>query len=163
MTTFRRVFGVAAAAQDAIAIAKSREPEAPDGACLHTIAILGYSNGGRAAIQLAERLQEANVWVDVGFSVDAIPKGVENLPPLLFVPELFIRKPESVGLWINFYQRTDWVLRGHPVAGADEERKIEGLGPSGHTEIPHSFSVLRRLKRLLEDTPRWRSDWRWRS
>ena len=154
--------GVDAAAQDAIAIAKSREPDAPEGTCLHTIAILGFSNGGRAAIQLAERLQEANIWVDVGFSVDAIPKGAENLPPLLFFPELFIRKPENVELWINFYQRTDWVLRGHPVAGADEESKVGDLGPKGHTKIPYYHRALVRLNKLLEDTPRWRSDWRWR-
>ena len=154
--------GVDAALKDARSIARTSDPNAPIGGCFHTIAILGYSNGGRAAIQLGERLQEENIRVEAGFTVDAIPKGAENLPPLLFFPELFINKPANADLWINFYQRTDWVLRGHPVAGADEQRKVPELGSSGHTVIPGVDLVVNRLTTLMYDLPRWRSDWRWR-
>ena len=153
--------GVDAAVSDAIQIATHASAGGPPGRCYHTIVVLGYSQGGRAAVQFAEKLRNRNIRVDLGFTADPIPKGLEVAPPLIFFPGAFLTKPENVTLWHNHFQRTDWLLKGHPIERVDCQVQYFNLGINGHLSITSDSNVLEDLKSATTAVDAWRDDWRW--
>jgi RHS repeat-associated protein len=84
--------------------------------CYHTIIVLGFSNGGKAAVELADKLGEAGISVNLGFSIDLVRKlsewrffGFAELDPL--------HKPKDTEKWFNYYQNLD-IIHGRKVVGA---------------------------------------------
>ena len=137
--------GVRAAAQAALAAADADAPRS-------RVIVLGYSNGGHAAIQFAECLAERGLGVRLGFTVDPIPKGLSLLLPARKV----LAKPSNAARWVNFYQRTDRgslagviPLRGHAVLGADVNAEVTALGGRGHVRLPCHGEVLTRMAEEL--------------
>jgi len=126
----------------------------------HTIIVLGYSNGGRAAIQFAEKMHDEEIKVNVGFTADPIPKGLELVPPLIFAPSIFLTKPRCTNRWVNHYQRTDRWLKGHKVKDADVNNKISDLGSDAHVDIPGDSRVTDSLKTEVTNISRWRIDYK---
>jgi len=154
--------GIAAAVAEASKIAKTPDPSAPAGTCYHTIIVLGYSNGGRAAVQFAEKLRDQNIAVNLGFTADPAPKGLELLPPLILFPSAFLTKPANVGHWRNHYQRTDQAIKGNKIEGADFELEYTDLGESGHVRIPRDKRVTADITGSVSGVAIWRATWKWR-
>ena len=137
--------GVRAAVQATVSIADAA-------ASRSQIIVLGYSNGGHAAIQFANCLAERGLGVRLGFTVDPIPKGLA-----LFLPSRkVLAKPSNAERWVNFYQRTDRgslagvvPLRAHPILSADVNVEVRTLGGRGHVRLPCHDGVLTRMTEEL--------------
>ena len=116
------------------------------------LAVLGFSNGGHAAIQFAHMLGEQGRRVQLGFTVDPIPKGWGYVTRHGDV----LRKPSNAARWVNVYQRSDRVslalmapLKGYPVLDADDNTELCGLGPRGHVHLPGHCWLLIKLREEL--------------
>lgn len=134
-----------------------------------TIVIVGYSNGGRSAIQLAEKLADEGIPVELGVTIDPIPKGLELNPISIFFPKTFLDIPDNLVTsedggcdkdkptpWYNFYQQRDPVFRGHKAPGAvnDKLGKEDGVSQlGGHTDIPGSPVIRDLLNKELPGVP----------
>ena len=100
--------GVAAAERQILAIAKQNH-----GGVYDTITLLGYSNGGAAALEVASWLKTQGITVDLGITCDPVPKPVASD----FVPGansswstggvMPIAVPANVTTWRNYYQNFD--------------------------------------------------------
>ena len=115
--------------------------------------VLGYSNGGHAAIQFAHRLAQRGVVVALGFTADPVAKGLALFRP---AREVLVRPPNAQR-WVNFYQRTDRSslarfvpVRGSPVAGADRNEKVDGLGAKAHVRLPGYPQLLMAMSKELK-------------
>lgn len=81
------------------------------------IVTIGFSYGGDAAIQFAERVASQGIPVSLGFTVDPVPQFFRF--PWDFVV------PRTLGPWMNYYQQVSGnplAIKGHPVAGATNTR-----------------------------------------
>ena len=101
-----------------------------------TIVLLGFSNGGATAEHVAWKLRHRNVLIDLVITIDPIDH-VWNWPLHLLTP--FKRSPNAVS-WINIYQRSDGVLKGHAIPGADHNVLLPGSffpysGQFAHREL----------------------------
>jgi hypothetical protein len=143
-----------------------------NGQCVYPgIAILGYSQGGRAAIQAAESLDGANIAVDLGFTVDPVPKGLELAPPVILFPGIFLNAPSNAKVWINFYQTVDTgtlagflPMRGHPVGGAantNVNMELKGFESYAHVRIMNTMlSPYKSAETALKAVPEEKLDWK---
>ncbi len=158
---------VSAAVSKAIELAKKPNATDEDGNCYDTIIVMGYSNGGRAAIQFAERLDRENIKVSVGITADPVPKGLELVPPLSFFPSVFLTRPSNVDFWVNYYQKTDrktlggLPVLGHPVSGANHNLRKRNLAfkEYGHITIMSDPGVLKGVRSLLENSDESQETW----
>jgi RHS repeat-associated protein len=94
----------------------------PDKCKYNTILVVGFSNGGSAALRFAGRLAQKGIKVNAGFTVDPIAQGLQWLGHVFGGEGHFFFKPRTTAKWINFYQHGDndyfGVLQGNPVRGA---------------------------------------------
>jgi hypothetical protein len=97
--------------QDAVSIAEKQIlaiAKANHGSAYDTITILGYSNGGDAALAVAAWLKTQNVTVDLAITCDPVPIG---LNPFSHVwnkgGAMPTARPTNVINWYNFYQNCD--------------------------------------------------------
>ena len=141
--------GVRTAADAVLATGSDGRPGATD-----RFVLLGYSNGGHAAIQAAEQVGKRGIQIRLGFSADPIPKRLGFLTP--FAGRL--AKPPNVERWVSFYQRNDRgsfasmaPLWGHPVVRADENVRIDSLPGKSHLKLPGYPPLLERLCAELKD------------
>lgn len=102
------------------------------------IAVLGFSNGGHAAILFVHALAELGIPVEIAVTVDPIKK-----PSYFFLPDEKALSNSTSTPWINAYQETDdnslmgaFPLRGNPVSNAKTNDEYTDLGPKGHIAIP---------------------------
>ena len=140
-----------------------------------SITILGYSNGGDAALQLATYLKAQHVIVDLAITCDPVPKPV----PADFIP--FARSswstggamkqpcPGNVTHWYNFYQQFPTEdtaelakalhlptnIWGRTVAGADTNTEVTdcdfGADPIvGRIDIDQAMSKAHLYMPMLE-------------
>ena len=152
---------VGQAVKEAVKIAKEQRPHweiftESVGACWNTIIVLGFSNGGRAAVEFAERLRDQKIRVDLGYTADPIPKGFEIPFSALGINAPFLTKPSNVSTWINFYQTWDTFLKGNPVAGARnaEVRRSAFQHPlQAHSEITGLPVVKSQLRAAVSSVP----------
>ncbi len=95
----------------------------PDKCKYNTILVVGFSNGGSAALRFAGRLAQKGIKVNAGFTVDPIAQGLQWLGHVFSGEGHFFFKPRTTAKWINFYQHGDndyfGVLQGNPVRGAE--------------------------------------------
>ena len=149
------------AAADILEMAASggEAPETPP--CRDAIVLLGYSNGGDAAYQVAHALGARDVDVDLVVTADPVRKPWRGLGLLGFA------KPENVKAWHNVYQRCDrrtlggWLpVVGHDVAGAETERRLtaedfpEPMDPGkAHLWIPAHPSVVETITGRIGQLP----------
>jgi hypothetical protein len=95
--------GVTAAEQQIKAIATM-----PHGGVYDTITILGYSNGGDAALEVAAWLKTQSITVDLAITCDPVPKSVNILThPWSVGGAMTTACPTNVTNWYNFYQQFD--------------------------------------------------------
>ncbi len=142
-------------------IAKTKQ-----GGLFPTITILGYSNGGDAALDLATYLKTQNITVNLVITCDPVPKSVaSDFLPLAQSSwstggAMALSCPTNVQHWDNFYQQFDtnsirlvnWFhvpgglptrIWGRTVTGATTNTKVIGGGaPAGaHIWMPTSKSM----------------------
>ncbi len=132
--------GVRAAVRDTQRVCQSATDTA--------VAVLGFSNGGHAAIQFAEQVAGSMIRIRLGFTADPIPKGWRYVARRGEV----LTRPANVERWVNVYQRSDRCslaflapLKGYPVLGAEANTELHGLGPRGHVHLPSDALVLAKL------------------
>jgi len=147
----------------------------------HTLSILGFSNGGDAAHDLAHALSAEGFDIDLVATLDSIPrswKGVGNFLTGSHSPRY--SKSSTTKRWINFYQRIA-DPKGWAVAGADVDRQFTSTGPKAwsevpgtsvlglvdilaggwfsfaeHSSVPQQKAVLAEWRSSVSDVPEWR-------
>ena len=132
----------------------------------NTISVAGFSNGGDAAIQFAGHLRGDHIKIELGFTVDPVPKG------LGFIWRLFpcwwnFQRPKNARDWVNYYQKFGGSLMivGHRVTGANANynvtAQVKALIPrrqrvgiwGGHLVITHVPWIASTLRNLVEGEP----------
>ncbi len=125
-------------------------PDCKAGAGREPVVLLGYSNGGDAAYQIARALGRRGVEIELVITADPVRKPWRGAGLLGF------RKPACVDVWHNFFQRFDRrslagriPVLGRAVAGAESNRRIEPQDfphpeqrPKAHIWLP-SLPVVR--------------------
>ncbi|MBL4590359.1 MAG: hypothetical protein JKY96_00210 [Phycisphaerales bacterium] len=143
---------------EAVEYAKEKAAESNEDGEGNTIIILGYSNGGRAAVEAAKQLGKECVQVDLVVTVDPVPKWNEA-PWSLFFPGLanprLLYVPGNVGRWVNYYQRDDVIIRGNKVKGAENNR-IRKERSDAHTRMPYRRDVNDAISDAVEGVPEQR-------
>jgi hypothetical protein len=106
--------------------------ERPNGTKVYsTITLLGFSYGGHASYQVANMLAKLDVAVNLVTTADPRAKG------LSFVQ---FHKPDTVGIWNNFFEKDDLFLAGQHVEGADHDTDLSDKGYK-HQWMPGSDEV----------------------
>ena len=152
-------FAVNEAAAHALAEAAKSECDPPQ---YPVIVVIGFSQGGNAAIQFANRLGHQGVPVHLGFTLDPIGKGLE-FP--ISVLDLSFEHPESALAWYNRFQRQDNLtfLRGTAVKGAINTQVhypdlVPGSNPIGvaHSRLGSDHATYQSFADLVDGLPRFR-------
>ena len=82
--------------------------------CYNTVLVVGFSNGGAAALRFAGRLAQKGIKANAGFTIDPTAQG----PPSPLLSQQFF-KLRTTAVWKNYYQRGDndffGLLKGNPV------------------------------------------------
>ena len=107
------------------------------------ISIYGYSHGGGATHDLAERLNNNRGSIGT-FSIPytAYIDGIENDSDIDLNAER--RRPPTTGYHVNYYQRQDFFIRGNSVSGADVNINVNNEpwgGSIDHGEIDDNSNV----------------------
>ncbi|MBX3387648.1 MAG: hypothetical protein KF768_13855 [Phycisphaeraceae bacterium] len=103
-----------------------------------TLAVVGFSWGGSAALELAHRLAADSVRVNLVFTVDPVHKFQETFTRF--------RKARTTDRLVNHYQTIgNNIVHGKPVAGADEEHHFphpRSLHPLGSQATDDQLTAL---------------------
>ena len=116
---------------------------------------IGHSYGGWLSLKTLIALQEQNISIPPPdlFTIDPIskrncsvtsPLGCSSAPTDVSEAE-YLRLGESVGEWMNFYQRKTPVVRSSPVRGARSNIEIA----VGHTRIDNHPLVWQNITSTL--------------
>ena len=166
---------VSSAVTKAMQLAKKQHTADAVGNCYDTIIVMGYSNGGRAAIQFSERLNAENIKIAVAVTADPIPKGLELVPPLSFFPGSFLTRPDNVEYWVNYYQQIDkkslagLPVHGHSIVGANFNQRFYSFpdrylgfneNDYAHIYIMEDQRVLAGVESLLQNSDESQSTWK---
>jgi len=154
---------VHAAITEAVRLAKQFDPD--EGGCKYpSIIAIGWSNGAAAAIEFANGLRRKGVRVDLGWTVDPVPKALMNL-----FGSLSLRKPANASAWYNHYQ-TIGLIHGHAVSGASNnppwnshasillEHRDDRIA-GAHTEITRIEEMERDMKLRVGNVPLFRDQY----
>jgi RHS repeat-associated protein len=146
-----------------------------------TLAILGFSNGGDAAHDLAHDLSALGLEIDLVATLDPVPRGMKGVGDFLDgASGPNYSKSSTAKRWINYYQRIA-DPKGWPVAGADIDHQFTSSGKiawkevsgtqvkglinvvSGtwfsfaeHSSIPELHTVLSEWRSSVSAMPEWR-------
>lgn len=112
------------------------------------IMVLGFSNGGHAAIIFAKWMVVRDF--DVRLAVTCDP--VKKLRYVAQPDQLVYQRVVGVRRWVNHYQRSDrfslahsFPLRGHPIQDADVNKEWKSLGDYGHVLLPQIFEFSKAM------------------
>jgi len=102
----------------------------------HTLALLGFSNGGDAAHDLAHDLSALGFAIDLVATLDPVPRGAKGVGDSLNVfSSPHYSKSSTAKRWINYYQRIA-DPKGWPVAGADIDHQFISSGKASWSLVP---------------------------